>query len=190
MRRSGRRRSWRWKITQSRNGQLYFHPRDFPVRVWAVDVEPDGLIWSEAEIVSISPKRVNVLHSGGRASLDRERLARSLAWWRGRRFLSARDGLAAKILELWWELQYGRGGSRMPLHEARKILKMPQAYTRDDIIAAYRREAKQVHPDMGGTDEAFRRLIIARDRLLRSIGHRSGVGKADFLGLEVDNQAA
>lgn len=47
---------------------------------------------------------------------------------------------------------------------------MAPLYTREDIIAAFRHEAKKAHPDLGGTAEQFRNLVKARDRLLASIG--------------------
>src|SRR5437867_2973225 len=60
-----RRPSWPfWRITEAKDGRLYFRPDNFPVRVWAVELTPDGLIWSEAEIVSITAGRVNVRHNG------------------------------------------------------------------------------------------------------------------------------
>jgi hypothetical protein len=37
-------------------------------------------------------------------------------------------------------------------------------------IAAFRREVKKAHPDLGGTAEMLRKLVEARDRLLASIG--------------------
>jgi hypothetical protein len=59
---------------------------------------------------------------------------------------------------------------RLPLEEARRLLGVPVNFTRDDIIAAFRREALKAHPDVGGTAEQFRKLVEARDRLLASIG--------------------
>jgi len=59
---------------------------------------------------------------------------------------------------------------QMPLAEAVALLRVPADYTRDDVIAAFRREAKKAHPDLGGTAELFRRLIEARDRLLAALG--------------------
>jgi hypothetical protein len=59
---------------------------------------------------------------------------------------------------------------RMPLAEAMRLLGVGPGYTREDIIAAFRRAAKKAHPDLGGTAEQFRALVIARDRLLASLG--------------------
>jgi hypothetical protein len=137
---------------------------------------PDGLIWSEAQIVSITNERVNVRRNGQRASLHRESLREGVTWWRGVRYMSARDGLSATLIEFFWEWQCGWGrpakGSWMPLHEACALLKVRQPCTRQEVIAAFRRQAKRSHPDMGGADEQFARVIIARDRLLASIARR------------------
>jgi hypothetical protein len=75
-----------------------------------------------------------------------------------------------------WQNRYGHaaGGAppvmQMPLAEAMALLGVPPDYTRDDIIAAFRRAAKKAHPDMGGTAELFRQLVEARDRLLAALG--------------------
>jgi hypothetical protein len=58
----------------------------------------------------------------------------------------------------------------MPLAEATALLKLSGDYTEEDVLAAFRREAKRVHPDVGGTAEQFRRLVEARDRLLAALG--------------------
>jgi DnaJ-class molecular chaperone len=42
---------------------------------------------------------------------------------------------------------------QMPLARAMELLGVPVNYTRDDVIAAFRRAAKKAHPDMGGTAE-------------------------------------
>jgi hypothetical protein len=43
-------------------------------------------------------------------------------------------------------------------------------YTREDVLAAFRRAAKKAHPDVGGTPEMFRTLVEARGRLLAALG--------------------
>ena len=59
----------------------------------------------------------------------------------------------------------------MPLADAIALLKVPANFTKDDILAAFRREVKKAHPDVGGTEEMFQRLVEERDRVLASIGH-------------------
>jgi hypothetical protein len=58
----------------------------------------------------------------------------------------------------------------MPLAEATTLLGVPDDYTRDDVRAAFRREAKKAHPDLGGTAEQFCKLVAAYDRLLAALG--------------------
>jgi hypothetical protein len=59
---------------------------------------------------------------------------------------------------------------QMALGEAMALLGVPADYAKDDVIAAFRREVKKAHPDLGGTAEMFQRLVEARDRLLVSLG--------------------
>jgi curved DNA-binding protein CbpA len=40
----------------------------------------------------------------------------------------------------------------------------------DEIKAAYRRKARECHPDHGGSDDAMVRLIEARDALFLELG--------------------
>ena len=50
------------------------------------------------------------------------------------------------------------------------MLKVDNDYTREAVLAAFRREAKKGHPDADGTAEQFRALVAARDRLLATLG--------------------
>jgi hypothetical protein len=56
--------------------------------------------------------------------------------------------------------------------EHRKVLGLPASgpLLTAEIERACRRLAKQAHPDAGGTSEEFRRLIIARDALIKLHG--------------------
>jgi len=57
---------------------------------------------------------------------------------------------------------------------ARKMLGLPLAVqlTCDDINQAYRRAAKGMHPDRGGSAEAFIDLAAARDILIHPGAHK------------------
>ena len=46
-----------------------------------------------------------------------------------------------------------------------KVLGVPKDATKADIIAAYRRRAKTLHPDVGGSRVAFEELTLAKDTL-------------------------
>ena len=165
-----------WRATLDEAGALYFHPPNVPIQVWAGSVQRGGSIWVEAEIVRITERNVVVRYAGELARLDREKLWHAWAWWRGVMFVSSRTGAAARYLDDLWQRRYGRadGGvppsMQMPLAEAMALLKVPANYTKEDVLAAFRREAKKAHPDVGGTAEMFDALVQARDRLLASLG--------------------
>jgi hypothetical protein len=90
-------------------------------------------------------------------------------------FVSHRTGfIAAELEKLWWQ-RYGTAGSappamQMPLADAIALLGVPADYTEEDVNAAFRREVKKAHPDLGGTAEQFQKLVEARKRLLDAIG--------------------
>jgi hypothetical protein len=46
------------------------------------------------------------------------------------------------------------------------LLELRRPFTRDEVIAAYRQQAKRYHPDHGGWTEAFRELLAERERAL------------------------
>jgi hypothetical protein len=156
-------------------GRLYFHPPDVPVRVWAVSMGPTGISWTEAEIIKVTDRNIMVRYAGETARLDRGTLWHWWAFWRNVRFVSSRTGrIAAELDTAWWERHGARGSvppsMQMPLADAMALLGVPANYTRDDVIATFRRAAKKAHPDLGGTAEMFRKLVEARDRLLAALG--------------------
>jgi hypothetical protein len=168
-----------WRATLDKDGKagrLFFHPVDAPVRVWAVSIQPAGVIWAETEIVRRTERNIIVRYAGETARLDRERLWHWWAFWRALRFVSSRDGRIAEALDAQWQRRYGQAAGgvppvlQMPLAEAIALLGVPANYTKEDIEAAFRREAKKAHPDVGGTAEQFRKLVEARDRLLAALG--------------------
>jgi hypothetical protein len=95
-----------WRTT-AKDGCLYFHPPDIPVNVWAVSIQPAGVIWADAEIVRITERNVVVRYAGDTARLDRERLWKSWALWRGVKFVSSRAGRAAERFDAMWQARYG-----------------------------------------------------------------------------------
>jgi hypothetical protein len=166
-----------WRATTTKGGVLYFHPPDVPVRVWAVSIQPAGVVWAEAEVNRITPSNVTVRYAGDVARLDRTRLWEWWALWRNVKFVSSRSGNTARILDELWQDRYGRAASgggpavmQMPLADAMALLGVSADFSKDDVLAAFRREAKKAHPDVGGTAEMFDQLVKARDRLLASIG--------------------
>jgi hypothetical protein len=165
-----------WRATADKKGTLYFHPPDVPVRVWAVKLDRNGVHWFDAEVMKVTASNVMARYAGEGARLDREKLWRWWAWWRGVMFVSSRTGRIAAALEEAWHERYGSEAGaippamRMPLDEARRLLGLPLDYSRDDVISAFRRAAKKAHPDLGGTAEMFQKLVEARDRLLAALG--------------------
>jgi curved DNA-binding protein CbpA len=58
--------------------------------------------------------------------------------------------------------------------EALRLLGLQDPVEPSDVMSAYRRLARQHHPDLGGDLDAFRSLTMARDQLLADA--RSGPG--------------
>jgi hypothetical protein len=50
----------------------------------------------------------------------------------------------------------------MRYDEARRLLGVPAGASVADVGRAFRRRARETHPDSGGDSEAFRRLVAAR----------------------------
>jgi hypothetical protein len=165
-----------WRATADKRGTLFFHPPDVPVRVWAVKIDPSGVHWFDAEVLKVTASNVMARYAGEIARLDRDKLWRWWAWWRGVMFVSSRTGRIAAELEEAWRERYGREAGavppamRMPLDEARRLLGLKPDYSREDVITAFRRAVKKAHPDLGGTAEMFTKLVEARDRLLSALG--------------------
>jgi hypothetical protein len=160
-----------WQMTERADRTVVFHNRDYPVRVWAVQIVRHGVIWAETQITSITKGRVNVRYCDEHASLDRSMLAFRWAIWRSVYFVSECNGFAARSFERVWAEHYGHlFPTLLPLEEAKRLLSVPDDYSREDILIGFRRAAKRCHPDHGGTAEQFRALVEARDRLLASIG--------------------
>lgn len=132
--------------------------------------------WFDAEIIRITKRNVIVRYAGVVSRLDRRGLWYWWAFWRGVRFVSSRTGRIAQALDEVWQERYGRAPGavppvmQMPLAEGMALLGVPANYTREDIIAAFRRAVKKAHPDLGGTAEMFHKLVEARDRLLAALG--------------------
>ena len=80
------------------------------------------------------------------------------------------------VLDVLIELttpRFGRRGAApkplSPDQRARKLLGLPTegAVSAPEIRAAFRRAAKIVHPDAGGSEGAFRELVAAQDMLMK-----------------------
>jgi hypothetical protein len=173
-----------WCATEAVNRRLWFHPANYPVRVWAVAIQPQGVVWADAEITGIDNTYVRVRYQGQPARLSREKLARAWTIYRNVYFTSARSGHAARAFDQMWQERYWRAGAggappvmQMLLADAVALLGVPADFTREDIIAAFRRKALRCHPDHGNTEEQFIALVKARDRLLAALGTKEAAPK-------------
>jgi hypothetical protein len=172
-----------WRTTETKDRRLWFHPADYPVRVWAVAIRPEGAVWADTEITDVDNTYVRVRYRGEPGRLDREKLARSWTLYRNVFFTSSRSGYAARSFDEMWRQRYWRPGSaappamQLPLADAIKLLGVPADFTREDIIATFRRKALRCHPDHGGTEAQFIELVRARDRLLAALGTRAAAPK-------------
>lgn len=66
--------------------------------------------------------------------------------------------------------------------EALRLLGLQDPVERSQVVSAYRRLARQHHPDLGGDPDTFRSLTVARDLLLAdarsdAVGARSPAGR-------------
>ncbi|WP_407156009.1 J domain-containing protein [Bradyrhizobium sp. STM 3557] len=80
------------------------------------------------------------------------------------------------VLDVLIELttpRFGRRGAKpkplSPEQRARKLLGLPidGILSAPDIHSAFRRAAKTMHPDAGGSESAFRELVAAQDVLMK-----------------------
>jgi hypothetical protein len=58
--------------------------------------------------------------------------------------------------------------------EALRLLGLQDPVERFEVVSAYRRLARQHHPDLGGDPDVFRALTVARDLLLGDAGNAAG----------------
>jgi hypothetical protein len=61
------------------------------------------------------------------------------------------------------------GGRSLAKTQARVLLGVSEAASREDIIDAHRRLVTQIHPDKGGTSELMHEANSARDLLLTEL---------------------
>ena len=71
------------------------------------------------------------------------------------------------VLGRWpWNYLTAKPTRGLAVFEARKLLKLPENASRDEVIEAHRRLIATVHPDRGGTNAQVHEANAARDLLL------------------------
>jgi len=88
--------------------------------------------------------------------------------------------ILAGIIVLGWKLVAGRwpwepkrATRAQAVSRARKLLGVPAAASRGDVLAAHKRLVAMVHPDRGGTNDQVHEANAARDILLDELPHDS-----------------
>lgn len=69
--------------------------------------------------------------------------------------------------------------------EALRLLGLQDPVEQAEVVSAYRRLARQHHPDLGGDPDAFRSLTVARDLLLADARSDAGVAARSPAGRSV-----
>ena len=62
-------------------------------------------------------------------------------------------------------------GSWWDIHSAASAFGLAAGYTRGDVRLAFRRLALKAHPDLGGSQDAFKILVAQRNLLLSQAGN-------------------
>ena len=86
-------------------------------------------------------------------------------------FLAAIISIAVRwITGSWpWEWMSTKPSRGTELARARRLMRVRASASPDEIRAAYRRLATEMHPDRGGTDAHLAALTEARDLLLANL---------------------
>ena len=71
-----------------------------------------------------------------------------------------------------WSYLTARPTRDQAIFNARKLLRVEQRASRDEILAAHKRLVAMVHPDKGGTSDQVHEANDARDLLLDELPNR------------------
>lgn len=71
-----------------------------------------------------------------------------------------------------WEMLNSKPTRAQALFKARKLLRVEDGASREEIVAAHRRLVAMVHPDKGGSNAAVHEANDARDLLLDELPNR------------------
>ena len=87
-------------------------------------------------------------------------------------FFAALGVLAWRLVTGRWPWERKLTTRAQAVFRARKLLGVPAAASRDEILAAHKRLVAMVHPDRGGTDGQVHEANAARDLLLDELPHQ------------------
>ena len=71
-----------------------------------------------------------------------------------------------------WEMLRAKPTRAQAIFQARKLLRVEEGASREQILAAHKRLVAMVHPDKGGTNAAVHEANDARDLLLEELPSR------------------
>ena len=71
-----------------------------------------------------------------------------------------------------WEMLKAKPTRAQAIFQARKLLRVEEGASREQILAAHKRLVAMVHPDKGGTNSAVHEANDARDLLLEELPSR------------------
>ncbi len=141
-----------------------------------IEVNEEGRsAWMDLPYDMLGPFKLDELESHGRIEFAACIVMSRKRWHEDqdelrRESLEKRRAAQARMNDEFSNFFGGHGGKRKSFDEKqhREALNLPLDGKLDpsQIKAAFRRLAQKVHPDMGGTDEAFVRITEARNALL------------------------
>jgi hypothetical protein len=131
--------------------------------IWAADLTPEGVEWTEPEVISSGRSTIVIVDRGEKIALERRRLGFTRRRGGTRFYTTERNEIIAPIFEALWQLKFGgrRTAKDMPARTP-----IADSHSRAHLNAAFRILAKKHHPDNGGSEAKFVALVRARERLL------------------------
>lgn len=160
-----------------------------PYSIWTFEhFTPGGCRWVEHPLAKVTARRIFLFEyeiDGPIVSIPRQHFEAHGRWARANEVhrvfyaerlkmaLEAEEAARAKLRRPS-SRQVGDTVNQAPIDPRLALLDLPRPpFTRGQVLAAFRGLSKKAHPDQGGSDEAFRRLIAARDYCLRLVSQET-----------------
>ena len=126
--------------------------------------------WVSHRIIQVLAARILVDFQGQPRSLDRASLDRD-GWVFSSGVCFYSEATMRRIAAEWASLGEAAAANfhHPNSNDERDLLGLGATYTREDVMASFRRRAFELHPDRGGNAEAFDDLVEARTRALARI---------------------